>query len=52
MCCTGVINAQNRLDDVADRLDAAARASGDVYSMCTGASVVDLARKRESARAH
>jgi hypothetical protein len=52
MCCTGVINAQNRLDDVADRLDAAARASGDVYPMCTGASVVDLARKRESARAH
>jgi len=41
---------ENRLDDVADR-NAAARASGDVYPLCTGVSVVDLAEKRESARA-
>lgn len=39
----------NRLDEVADRLDAAARASGDVYPLCTRASVVDLDEKRRRA---
>lgn len=40
---------ENRLDDVAERLDAAARAVADVYPSCTGASVVDLAQKRKGA---
>lgn len=42
---------ENRLDEVADRLDAAARASGDVYPMCTGGKIVDLDQKRRGATA-
>lgn len=32
----------DQLDDVADRLDAAARASADVYPLCTEAEIVDF----------
>ncbi|MCW2527147.1 MAG: hypothetical protein JWM76_2007 [Pseudonocardiales bacterium] len=32
----------DQLDEVADRLDIAARAAADVYPLCTGANVVDL----------
>ena len=39
---------ESRLDEVADRLDAAARASGDVYPMCTQADFVDLDEQRQS----
>lgn len=42
---------ENRLDDVAERLDAAARAAADVYPLCTRTSVVDLAQKRKGAAA-
>ena len=37
---------ENRLDEVAERLDAAARASGDV-NVTSLASVVDLAQRRQ-----
>jgi hypothetical protein len=37
---------ENRLDEVAERLDAAARASGDVY-VTSVASVVELAQRRQ-----
>ena len=40
---------ENRLDEVAERLDAAARASGDVYVTPT-TNVVDLARRRQAER--
>jgi integrase len=36
----------NRLDEVAERLDAAARTSGNLYSIPTTAAVVDLAQRR------
>ncbi|MCU1655613.1 MAG: xerD [Pseudonocardiales bacterium] len=41
---------ENRLDEVADRLDSAARASTDVYRLCTQAEIVDLDQRRRDAR--
>ncbi|MEP7021870.1 MAG: tyrosine-type recombinase/integrase [Pseudonocardiales bacterium] len=40
---------ENRLDEVAERLDAAARASGDVYAT-PATNVVELARRRQAER--
>ncbi len=40
---------EDRLDEVADRLDAAARASGDVYPIGKPGNVVDLAERRPGA---
>jgi hypothetical protein len=37
----------DRLNDVADRLDAAARAA-DVYPLCTRPEIVDLDHKRRN----
>ena len=42
---------EHRLDEVADRLDKAARASADVYPLCTRAEIVDLDHKRRSSAA-
>jgi integrase len=41
---------ENRLDEVADRLDSAARASTDVYALCTQAEIVDLDERRKNTR--
>ena len=41
----------DRLNDVADRLDAAARAA-DVYPMCTRTEIVDLGGERRNATGH
>lgn len=38
---------ENRLDEVAERLDAAARASSQLYSLAAPAAVVDLAERRQ-----
>jgi Phage integrase family len=39
---------EDRLDEVADRLDAAARAAGMLYSVPTTGTVVDLAQRRHA----
>lgn len=39
---------EHRLDEVAERLDKAARASADVYPLRTQAEVVDLDGKRRN----
>jgi hypothetical protein len=36
----------DRLDEVADRLDAAARAAAHVYPLCTGGELVKLSDAR------
>jgi integrase len=36
----------DRLDEVADALDVAARAVAEVYSLCTGAKVIKLSNAR------